>query len=389
MLIKKVDVYPLSYAIGDQQLTQRYFALIKITTDEGIFGWGEASDCYGHHIPLTVKAYVQEQLQWWLLDQDPLQIESLISRVRAQSYRYQGNTELVMQVISGIEMALWDIRGKVMGLPVSTILGAYRKQIPIYAGDRPVFDISTEQHLEWIQPHLDHGVKAVKVRIGNTFEWDKQFVRAMRKLLPADVRLLVDGKYNYTPDSAIRMSYVLADEGVDCFEEPVIPMDLDELARVAAASVVPLAYGEHSFTIYDFRELILRDIARVLNPDASICGGITAAVDVSKLAQAFGFNVSPHCGGLSAIGMAANIHAAAAMPVMDVFEFDSRLVQPLRDELPLEPIFSLDKIIDGCMPVPTGPGLGIEVNEEIIDKYPYKVNEKNARAFYVYGTRHI
>jgi L-alanine-DL-glutamate epimerase-like enolase superfamily enzyme len=232
-------------------------------------------------------------------------------------------------------------------------------------------------------------VKAAKVRIGNTFEWDEKFVRSFRKLLPGDIRLLVDGKYNYTPDSAIKMSYVLAEEGVDCFEEPVIPMNLDELARVAAASAIPLAYGEHTFTIFEFRDLILREIARVLNPDAGICGGITSAVDVSRLAQAFGFNVSPHCGGLTAVGLAANIHAAAAMPVMDVFEFDSRVVQPLRDELIKEPIFSIDKIVDGNMPVPTGPGLGIEINEDIFDKYPYQINEKNARAFYVYGTQHI
>ena len=88
MLIKKIEVIPLSYSIGDLHLNQRYFAVIKITTDEGLIGWGEASDCYGHHIPLTVREYMKEQLQWWLLDQDPSQIESLMARVRAQCYRY-------------------------------------------------------------------------------------------------------------------------------------------------------------------------------------------------------------------------------------------------------------------------------------------------------------
>src|SRR4030042_724203 len=112
MKIKEIIVIPASYQYGEDptnrrlQIPRRYFALIKVTTDEGVVGWGEASDCYGHHLPLTVKAYVQEQLQWWLLGQDPLQLESLISRVRAQCYRYQGTTELVMQVISAVESAL-------------------------------------------------------------------------------------------------------------------------------------------------------------------------------------------------------------------------------------------------------------------------------------------
>ena len=232
-------------------------------------------------------------------------------------------------------------------------------------------------------------MKAAKIRIGNTFEWDEQFIRQFRQLLPADIRLFVDGKYNYTPDSAIRMAQVLADVGVELFEEPVFDLNLDEVARVAAASPVPLAYGEHSFTIHDFRDLITRQAARILTPDATLCGGISTALEVAKLAETFGLHVDPHCGGLTAIGLAANLHTAAAIPKMDLFEFDSRADQPLRDELPAQPIFAVDRIVDGRMPVPTGPGLGIEINEKILEKYAYDVSPDYARRFWNYGVPHI
>jgi D-galactarolactone cycloisomerase len=185
------------------------------------------------------------------------------------------------------------------------------------------------------------------------------------------------------------MSYILGDVGAFCFEEPVNDRNLAELARVAAASPVPLAYGEHSFTIHDFRELITRQIARILTPDATICGGISTSLEVGKLAHTFGHHVEPHCGGLTAVGMAANLHVAAAMPSIDIFEFDSREEQPLRDELPTEPIFALDRIVDGRMPVPTGPGLGIEVDEAVFEKYPYRLDKDVARSFATYATPHI
>ena len=389
MKIKDVQVIPLSYPIDDYPPRRRFFALLKMTTDEGVVGWGEASDCYGHHLAMTVKAYVDEQLRWWLLDQDPLRLEEVMTHLQPQVYRYHGHKDLVVEALSAVEIAMWDIRGKVLGKPISELLGKYRDSIPLYAANRPAFFVPLEQHMEWATPLLDRGVTAVKIRLGNNFDSDARFVRDFRQILPDNIGMLVDGKNNYLPDSAIRMSYILAEAGAICFEEPVNDRNLDELARVAAASPVPLAYGEHSFTVHDFRELITRKIARILTPDATVCGGISTSLEVAKLAFTFGHHVEPHCGGLTAVGMAANLHVAAAMPGVDIFEFDSRQDQPLRDELPADPIFALDRIVGGQMPVPTGPGLGIEVDESVFEKYPYRLDTDVARSFATYGTPHI
>jgi D-galactarolactone cycloisomerase len=389
MKIREIKVIPLSYEIDDKPARKRFFALVKVTTDDGIVGWGEASDCYGHHLAMTVKAYVEEQLQWWFLDRDPRDVESLVDGVRQQIYRYHGNRELVIQALSAVEIALWDIRGKVLGKPICELLGKYRERIPIYAADRPAFFVSAEGRMEWLGPLLDKGVSTIKIRIGHNFKDDEKFVRAFRKVVSDDIRLFVDGKYNYTPDSAIKMAAVLDEIGVSCFEEPVNDMNLNELARVARASRVPLAYGEHTFTIHGFRDLITSGAAQILNPDATVCGGITTALEAAKLGATFGLALQPHCGGLSAIGIAANLQTAAAMPSLDIIEYDSRAHQPLRDEIIKDSLFAMDRIEDGFLAVPTGPGLGIEIDESVFERYPYELDEKIAREYAFYGTPRI
>jgi D-galactarolactone cycloisomerase len=389
MNIADVQVIPLSYAIDDNPPRRRYFAVLKLTTDDGLVGWGEASDCYGHMHPLTVKALVDEDLRWLLLGQDPRPLEQLVRRIRNKAYHHLGARELVMQAISAIEIALWDIRGKLADKPISELLGAYRSDIPLYSGGKPAFFDPPEAHLAFFEPSFERGIGIAKIRTGNTLEWDCKFVRTMRDLLPSSVEIFVDGKYNYSADAAIHMSRVLGDVGALFFEEPLFDTNLREVARVAAASPVPLAYGEHSFTLNGFRELIDYKAARVLEPDATICGGITEARNVAILADTFGLDMVPHCGGLTAIGMAANLHAAAAMPELKAFEYDGRRDQPLRDELLVDPIFALERVTGGRLAVPIGPGLGIEIDEAVFERYPYQLDESIARLFPTYATAHI
>ncbi len=389
MQIKKVEVIPLSLATDDVPPRRRYYAVFKLTTDDGLVGWGEATDSFGHSSPMTLKALVAEKVQWSLLYQDPLKLEELIARVRRDTYRYGGFRDLLMEAISGIEIALCDIRGKALGQPVSALLGAYRDKVEIYASGKPAFTEDAHYQLEFNKPFLDRGVKTVKIRIGNNFEWDERFVRQAREVFPAEIRLFVDGKYNYTADSAIRMAHVLADIGAYYFEEPLADYNLDEIARVAAASPIPIAYGEHCFTVHDFRELIVHKAAHILQPDPTLCGGISEALKIVHLAEAHGYPVIPHCAGTTVIGLAACLHFAAAIPKLDIFEYDSSIFQPLRDQLPSEPLLSVERTVDGCMRIPTGPGLGVEIDEAVFEEYPYVLDEKIARSFPVYGTPHI
>jgi L-alanine-DL-glutamate epimerase-like enolase superfamily enzyme len=387
--ITAVEIIPLSYSIADKPPRRRFFAVLKMSTDEGIVGWGEASDCYGHSHPLTVKALFEEKLQWLLLGQDPRPLEALTERLRRTLYHPLGARELVVQCLSAIDIALWDIRGKRLNKPIAELLGARRERLALYAATKPAFYEPYEQHMARIERLTARGVNAVKLRVGRDLAWDEAYVREMRTRIPAEVALLVDGKYNYYPDSAIRLARVLGEIGATYFEEPVDDTSLEEVARVAAQSPVPLAYGEHSFTVNDFRDLIAHKAARVFNPDATICGGITEMMKIAHLAETHQIRVVPHCGGLTAIGMAANFHAAAAITDVGHFEYDARAEQPLRDELPGEPLFSNERIVDGCLPVPAGPGLGIEIDEQVLAKYPHQIDPQIAGSYPVYATRHI
>lgn len=389
MKISSVTVIPASYATDDDPPTRRSFAVLRMETDTGLIGWGEASDCYGHRHPLTLKTLFEEDLQFQLLGRDPTELEDLTTMLRWHAFASLGSRELIGGALAAIEIALWDIRGKVAGRSVADLIGRRRASVPLYAAGKPGFTLTADDHLAMLSNCLDRGVRAAKIRTGHSLAWDADFVTDFRSVLPDDVELMVDGKYNYTTRSAIALARVLGEAGVMMFEEPIADTDLDEVAWVAAHSPVPLSYGEHTFNLDDFRELIGRGAARILEPDASVCGGITEAVKVATLADLHGLSVVPHCGGLTAIGMAANLQAAATMPRLEFFEYDSRPYQPMRDDLTPTPLFRFDRIVDGHLPIPDGPGLGVVIDEECFKDHPYVIDESIARDTRLYGTPHI
>lgn len=390
MEITGIDVIPASYPTGDDPPTRRSFAVIRVDTDEGLVGWGEASDCYGHRHPLTVRALVEEDLRYLFVGRDPSELESLLDRVRRRVFPSLGASELVMNVLSGIEIALWDLRGKVRDRSVSELLGRHADRLPIYVAGKPAFDVAPAWHVEtFAAPLLDRGAGAMKVRTGRDLEWDERFVREVRERLPDGVDLLVDGKYNYHPDSALHLARVLGEVGAHAFEEPIVDTDLSAIRDLAERSPVPLAYGEHAFAVDGFRDLIARAGVGVVEPDVTVCGGIAEARAIAELARRHGVELVPHCGGLTAVGMAANLHFAASLPHTPLFEYDGRAHQPLRDELDPRAPFAPERIVDGRLPVPDGPGLGVVVDESVLDRYPYRVDPDIAASFPTYATPHI
>jgi D-galactarolactone cycloisomerase len=391
MKIADVEVIAANYRTEEKPPRVRSFALVKLTTSDGLVGWGEACDNFGHSTPLTLKAFMDEKLRWVLVGQDPRRLEALMWRVRQDANRYSGFRELTMQALSAVEIALWDIRGKLAQRPVSELLGRFRDELDLYSSSNVAFEVASpaDYQLEFNRPLLERGVKNVKIRIGNSFEWDAAFVRAARAKFPRDVRIMVDGKYNYSTDSAIRMSKILAENDIFWFEEPIPDHNLDEMARLTAAAAVPIAYGEHCFTVNDFRELVVRSAARILQPDVAICGGISEALKIAHFGETMGRMVVPHCSGLTAIGTAASLHFAAAMPKCPVFEWDSSPFQPLRDRLPSEPLFANERVRDGRIAVPNGPGLGIEVNEAVLREFAHRLHPDLLGSFPIYGTPRI
>jgi L-alanine-DL-glutamate epimerase-like enolase superfamily enzyme len=387
--ITAVTVIPASYATDDNPPFRRSFAVIRVDTDEGVTGWGEASDCYGHRYPLTLKALFEETVQWLLIGQDPTALEDLMWRLRRSLYAPLGARGLVIQALSAVDIALWDIRGKLLGKSISEMLGRKRENVRLYAAGKPALYEPPEWNVEFFAPLLERGVTAAKVRTGRDFDWDRAMVERVRELLPDGIEMFVDGKYNYTPESARRFARVLAGIGVEIFEEPIPHLDLEVVRQLGRATPVALAYGEHAFTVHDFRDLLFRGEVRHLEPDVTVCGGFTEAMKILNLAEIHGAHIVPHCGGLTAIGMAANLAFVSAYADPTYFEYDARPVQPLRDRVAAGAPFALDKVADGVLPIPNAPGLGIEVDEDVFSAYPYEIDTAIASRFPVYTTPHI
>jgi D-galactarolactone cycloisomerase len=388
MQITDITVYPLGYVREYPSRFVRSFALVKVQTDAGLFGWGEASDCFGHTNPLVIRQIVEEELKRHLIGEDPLDIEAHMRRLQQWVYRTMGLSGAVVQALSGVEIALWDIRGKAWEQPIHRLLGSYRDRVAVYGAGTIAFDCPPDWHVKFFDNLLQRGCRTIKLRIGNSLKWDAALVAGVRQIVGDDIDIIVDGKFNYTLPTAIRLARRLEESGVLYLEEPLPQYNLDALAALKASTSVPIAYGEHAYTIHEFRDLVTRQAANVLQPDATLVGGLAEGRKVAVLAEAWGLTVSPHCGGLTAVGVAANVHLSAATPTFTVLEYDATPGQPLREALLRDGVFSPDRVVDGCLAVPMGPGLGIEVDEAVLERYPYQ-RRGRSKDLPGYGTPHL
>jgi L-alanine-DL-glutamate epimerase-like enolase superfamily enzyme len=351
---------------------RRPLALVRVETDAGIVGWGEASTSYGHLYPPVLAAIVDSIFSRILVGEDALNMDRVVTKMHLYLDGYLGREGIVSEAIASVEIALWDILGKATGQPICRLLGGHRTAMPLYATGTCDFTKTPEWHGHFFDSAMQRGFKGVKARIGNGYEWDIKMVEAVRRQIGNAPALMVDAYCTYSPQTAIRIAQGLKDFDVYFFEEPVPQFQLEGLARVREVSPVPIAVGERIFSLRSFKEVIEHRAADVLQPDATIAGGILECKKVFALGEAFDLRVLPHMGGLTAVGFAANLHMAASDSRCPFMEYDLNPDQPVRDGMLKDPVFALDRVKDGLLPVPDGPGLGIEVDEEFFEKFPYK-----------------
>jgi L-alanine-DL-glutamate epimerase-like enolase superfamily enzyme len=369
--IADVQVICLGFQRTTPSRFYRSYALTKITTDSGLVGWGESSDGYSHSMAPAVKAVVEDEIARLIVGADPTYPQALASRLKGFLHRTTNNLGIVSHAIAGVEIACWDILGKVLGLPVARLLGQLRDRIPVYASGTLTFDRDPEWYGPFFDQFLARGVGAVKVRIGKQFDWDVEVIRRTREHLGPERELLVDAKYNYSVPSALRLLDSVQAARIHLLEEPIPPHDLDGMARLAAATSTPIAYGESLTRLQDFRLLVDHRAANVLEPDVTIACGFHECLKIAALAEAWSMPLCPHSGGLSTIGIAANLHLAAAVPNLTTIEYDAAPEQPMRDVIGLSPDFGPNQIVGGCLRVPDGPGLGVEIDESAFAQYAY------------------
>jgi L-alanine-DL-glutamate epimerase-like enolase superfamily enzyme len=298
-----------------------------------------------------------------LIGEDPLQIDRLWQRVY-DGTAYYGRSGLAMHVLSAIDIALWDIAGKTSGQPISELLGGRRvDRVPVYASE--VMPEAPEQVRAIAERAVADGYGAFKLGwgpLGTDSGRDVELIRAAREAIGADRDLMIDGGQAYTVKSALALLEKVADAELYWFEEPLTPDDIDGYRQLTDRARTPIATGEADSGIAAFEALARRARVDVLQPDISRCGGFTVARQIRDLAKSHGPLIVPHCFS-SGVLVAASLHVVASLDRPTYAEY-SVAGSPFVNQLLGEPM----SLVDGCLAVPSGPGLGIELDEELLER---------------------
>ena len=388
MKITDIRTSPLSFRAANPCMSAASFnaarnaLIVEIETDSGLTGIAEAGSAGG---PMaSTAAVIEHELKPLLIGQDPLMIEHLWQLMFARS-RQHGRRGIVMHAMSGIDIALWDIAGKAAGMPLYRLFGAYTDQVEVYASGgfyqrgKDLDGLSREA-----ESYVARGFRAMKMKIGRydftgtnfrrmlnqpevcvvTPEEDIARVAAVRQALGPNRRLMADANCVWSPATAIKMGRALEPYDLFWLEEPVATDDIDGSAAVADALATSIAGYETEVGLFGYRELIERRAIDIAQPDLVWSGGFTECRRIAALAQAHNMTLSPHCFS-SALLFVAALHFAASEPNVLMVEWD-QTEHALRTEL-LNEAFDYDGA--GMMGVPQGPGLGVTLNLDALEKY--------------------
>lgn len=339
--------------------------MVEIHDDSGHIGYGEALARRGG--AMTAVA-VEALLAPVLIGEDPRNIEGLWVRMVDQLRPWGHVTGVVMEAVSGADTALWDLVGKIENQPVWKLLhGAGRKTIPVYASSVYISDPDTMVAEALEQQSL--GFKRLKVKIGRKpheggQNADLRALRAIREAVGDDLDLVVDANGAYDAAGAIRMGRAMEPLDIRWFEEPVFMDDLGGYEQIHGMTSTPLARGETDFGIFSMRDVIERRLIDVVQPDLGRCGGITGARHVWTLAFAHNLAFAPHTGFSGGLSQLAAIHVAASAPSLLAMEH-MFIDNPCREIF----VGGYPQAENGFLKVPGGPGLGLELDWEKIDRF--------------------
>jgi L-alanine-DL-glutamate epimerase-like enolase superfamily enzyme len=349
------------WRISTAVMEKMYATLVLLETDSGEVGVGECLTRLGPSVHCKI---IEEILSPLLLDRDPFQVEKIWEEMY-EIMRPRGHSKgFMVETISGVDIALWDLIGKSLGQPLHRILGSYSPAtLPAYASS-----ILLQGREAMVREAVDlvrSGFSALKVKIGRDWQKDLENITSIREAVGQEVSLMADANCAYDRRTALRVGRALEELGFCWFEEPLMPEDLEGYALLSRVLDLPIAAGESEFTRYGFRELITRGKIDIIQPDVCRAGGITECRRIAALASAYHLPCSLHTGASSAVSMAASLQVAASLPNFLTFEY-MFAPNPLREEIVLEP-FHLTS--GGEVVVPTGPGLGIELRGEVWERF--------------------
>ena len=352
-----------SVTLGIGRAVKRDAVVVKVTTDAGIVGWGEA-----HHgrAPGSVAHLINNTLKQLVVGQDAHDVVGVWRKVYDKQLGSHGMGAAAAIGLSGIDQALWDIRAKAAGLPLYKLLGGRSMRIPAYAGGVSLGYQEPQALVEEARAHVAAGYRALKLRVGDSPARDLARVAAVRKALGDDMVILTDANTGYSVADVRRIMPGFEAHGVGWLEEPFPPHDHSSYAQAASFGSVPMAAGENHYTRFEFHRLIEDGVITILQPDLSKSGGVTECLRIAHLASAWKLPINPHT-SMTGINMAVTIHFLCAIDNAGYFEGDVSRGNRFRDELVGTP-YAIGR--DGCVAPLDKPGIGVEVDEKFLEAHP-------------------
>lgn len=379
MKITEVEIYDVRMS---PTVSRWNPVIVRIRTDEGITGLGEVALAYGVGCSAGL-GMARDLAEHFLIGADPFRIEQLWDTMFRKTFWAQGGGPVVYGGMSAIDEALWDIKGKAFGVPVYELLGGCCwDKLRVYANGWSRGCATPEQHAEAAQRVVADGYTAMKFdpfacNAEGVWDYPKRAldreradlafarVKAVREAVGPQVDILVEVHGNLGTTSAIQMGKRLEPLKPFFYEEPVDALNVDCMKKVAENVDIPIAAGERLYTRYGFRQYIEEQVVDILQPDLGLAGGITETKKIATYAETYNLHIQPHnCAG--PVATAAAIQLDCCIPNFIIQEWfpyrDSKFYQLVHE--PLEP-----KVVGGYMPIPTAPGLGVELDEAVISQY--------------------
>lgn len=350
---------PLRFSFGTVEY--RNFALIRISTDEGIDGWGETSVNFPYWSIQERLFTINYGIKPLLIGEDPLDVKRLwgkvVSALLKQGLQW-GAKGAIYQAISGVDMALWDILGKAFGLPIYRMLGGDAKPIRAYA-----VGLDPSDQAGHASNCVSDGYTAVKVRIGFDEKSDLELVKETRRVIGDGVDLMVDANMAWERQQALKMAKALEGYSLYWLEEPIRCDDIEGLKWLSERIEIPLAAGENAFGIFDAASLIRSGAIRFVMPDITRSGGITEVQRICNFAAAYNVEYSPHAYGTD-VALAGTLQLMASVPGGVIAPYDVSKC-PAKQEILEEPII----VKKGYFQIPSKPGIGIAIDERGLEKF--------------------
>lgn len=360
---------PLSqpFAWSFNRTAMRGTCIVEIVTANGTVGWGE---CFG---PPALNAAIVAAYRPYLVGQDALATER-IWQTLYNSFRDQGQKGLAITALSGVDIALWDLKGQHFGAPVHRLMGGpLRREVRAYATG--TYRLESGDPLDYVcrevAGYVREGFSAVKLKIGFDVDEDVRLIEAVRETIGPKIGLMLDANHGFDVVEAIELGRRVAHLDIAWFEEPVVPDELASYEEVRRGQPIPVAGGECEFTRWGFRDVLTRRAMDILQPDTCAAGGLSECKKISDMATAFGVRYIPHVWG-TGIGLAAALQLLAVIPHTPprhtprepLLEFD-------RSEHPFRQAVLQGELEhrQGIVRIPDGPGLGIKVDRAALERF--------------------